>query len=77
MNLNEEQSLRLMLQVSSDNSYGVSPIRVQNNLFDHDNGDLLRAPNQNSNDVVTPDRAGVRGANSNHGTVVSVVDLLT
>ena len=64
------------MQVSSDNSYGVSPIRVTN-MFDHDNGDLLRAPNQGSNDVVTPDRAGGRSAATNNGTVVSVVDLLT
>ena len=47
MQMNEEQNLKLMMQVSSDNSYGVSPIRVQNNLFDYDNGDQLRAPNPN------------------------------
>ena len=35
------------MHASSDNSYGVSPIRVQNNIFDHDHGDSLRNPYRN------------------------------
>lgn len=58
MPISEEESLRIQLQGSGDaDAYGVSPIRLQNNVFETE-GESLRAPNLRQ--AVSTQRKGPR-----------------
>lgn len=85
MVVGDEQGMQVMKQISSENGLGVSPIRVQNNMFDHDQGESLRAPHpsKNSNSpMLNSDkpfgRAGTQMSvsASSGGVIVPVIDLL-
>jgi hypothetical protein len=83
LQVSEEEGLRLRMQYSND-SYGVSPTRVENNFFENDHqGESLRAPhlmnrfNMNINSpMVQQNERPSRGTLPASTAVVPVLDLL-
>lgn len=80
----DEQGMQVMKQMSTESGVGVSPIRVQNNMFDHDQGESLRAPHPSKNTnspMLNSDkpfgRAGAQmSASASSGVIVPVIELL-